>query len=75
MQHLVVITGNLRCDHPAITLPSRSHRPGGQNTYDAEVALLRDFLGEDTFAAAWAEGKAMSLEQAAAYALEAPGSA
>jgi hypothetical protein len=34
------------------------------------VAAGRAALGEEGFAAAWAEGEAMSLEQAAQYALE-----
>jgi hypothetical protein len=34
------------------------------------VAAARASLGEETFAAAWAEGRAMTLEQAAADALE-----
>jgi tetratricopeptide (TPR) repeat protein len=37
---------------------------------DAELALARTSLGEDAFAAAWAEGRAMTLEQAVAYALD-----
>jgi hypothetical protein len=36
------------------------------------VTTARASLDEDAFAAAWAEGQAMSLEQAIAYALEAP---
>jgi hypothetical protein len=38
---------------------------------DSAVALagVRAALGEDTFTAAWAEGQAMSLEQAVEYAL------
>ena len=32
-------------------------------------------LGEAAFATAWAEGRAMTLEQAVAYALEGSGSA
>jgi predicted ATPase len=34
------------------------------------VAAVRAQLGEEAFAAAWAEGRAMSMEQAIAYALE-----
>jgi hypothetical protein len=41
--------------------------PGG---YDRHVAALRAQLDEEAYAAAWAEGRAMPLEQAAAYALE-----
>lgn len=46
-----------------------------QEAHEVELALLGTSLGDEAFAAAWAEGKAMSYEQAAAYALEAPGSA
>jgi tetratricopeptide (TPR) repeat protein len=38
--------------------------------YDREVADLRAALGEGGFAAAWAEGRAMTLEHAVAEALE-----
>ena len=34
------------------------------------IAAARAALGDDRFAAAWAEGRAMALEQAVAYALE-----
>jgi predicted ATPase/predicted Ser/Thr protein kinase len=37
---------------------------------DRHVAVVRDQLDEETFNAAWAEGRAMSLEQAVSYALE-----
>jgi tetratricopeptide (TPR) repeat protein len=36
----------------------------------AEVEAARQALGQSAFAAAWAEGRAMTLEQAVAYALE-----
>ena len=38
-----------------------------------EIAEVRAAMGEAAFAAAWAEGEAMTLEQAIAYALEQPG--
>jgi predicted ATPase/class 3 adenylate cyclase len=38
--------------------------------YDYRVADTRRALGATVFAAAWAEGRAMTLEQAVAYALE-----
>ena len=38
--------------------------------YQRTAARLRTQLGEAPFAAAWAEGRAMTLEQAVAYALE-----
>src|SRR5262249_53225535 len=36
--------------------------------YEASVAALRDAMGEQDFDAAWAEGAAMSTEEAIAYA-------
>ena len=44
--------------------------PVYQSEYQRQVAALRDTLGEKAFAAAWAEGQAMTLGQAIAYALE-----
>jgi tetratricopeptide (TPR) repeat protein len=41
--------------------------PGG---YDRHVATLRAQLDEETYAAAWAEGRAMPLEEAIRHALE-----
>jgi len=42
--------------------------------HEDAVAATRAALGEEAFAAAWAEGQAMTLEQAVAYALEAEAS-
>jgi hypothetical protein len=36
------------------------------------MTAFRANLGDDIFEAAWAEGRAMSLEQAVAYALDEP---
>ncbi|HUG13529.1 MAG TPA: LuxR C-terminal-related transcriptional regulator [Thermomicrobiales bacterium] len=47
-------------------------QPVGRDPHDRAVAELRTRLGDASFEAAWAEGGAMSLEQAVAYALEAP---
>jgi tetratricopeptide (TPR) repeat protein len=44
--------------------------PIQQAKIDAQQATLRDALSEDAFAAAWQTGRAMTLEEAAAYALE-----
>jgi hypothetical protein len=41
-----------------------------QLEYDREVSDLRTNMDESAFAKAWAEGRAMSMEQAIAYALE-----
>jgi tetratricopeptide (TPR) repeat protein len=45
--------------------------PRDRSDYDG-VAPARAALGEEMFAAAWVEGRAMSLEDAIAYALEDP---
>ena len=39
-------------------------------TYERAVAAARAQVGADAFAAAWAAGRTMTLEQALAYALE-----
>ena len=44
--------------------------PRERTEHDQAVATARAALGEEAFAAAWAEGKAMTLEQAITYALE-----
>jgi hypothetical protein len=38
--------------------------------YELRITRVRSLLGEPTFAAAWAEGRTMALEQAVEYALE-----
>jgi tetratricopeptide (TPR) repeat protein len=43
-----------------------------QRDYERDVAMVRDQLDPATFAAAWAGGQAMTVEQAIAYALETP---
>jgi two-component SAPR family response regulator len=40
--------------------------------YDGVVATARDALGEEALAAAWAQGKEMTMEQAIAYVLDEP---
>jgi hypothetical protein len=44
--------------------------PPLQKRYLLMVAEARQVLGEETFAAAWAEGKRMTLEEAVRYAME-----
>jgi hypothetical protein len=44
--------------------------PAARATYERAIALARARLGEEAFAAAWAEGRALSLEQALAEALD-----
>src|SRR5699024_4482181 len=43
--------------------------PDAYLTYDRDVALLREHLGDAGFADAWAEGRTMSFEQAVELAL------
>jgi len=43
--------------------------PANKVTYDRSVAFVRGTLGDDAFAAAWAAGAALSLDQAIALAL------
>jgi hypothetical protein len=50
----------------------RRTAPAARATYERAMAVARAQIGEDAFAAAWAAGRAMSIEQASAYALEEP---
>src|SRR5262249_38941927 len=45
---------------------------GEQGSHDHDLHWLREVLGDEALAAGWAEGRAMPLEEAVAYALEAP---
>ena len=45
-------------------------RPADRRRYDRDVTAVCTALGPDAFAAAWAAGRALSLEQAIAEALE-----
>ena len=47
---------------------TREHRQW-RAVYEPDVAAVRDALGEAAFAAAWAEGREMSMQQAITYAL------
>jgi non-specific serine/threonine protein kinase len=44
--------------------------PAARSDQDQAVRALRSTLGEEAFAAAWAEGRAMPLEEAIALALD-----
>jgi predicted ATPase/class 3 adenylate cyclase len=44
--------------------------PAPQREMDAEVALLREALGDAAFEAAWNEGRALTVDQAVRYALD-----
>jgi hypothetical protein len=46
-----------------------SEVPPARRAFDQSAAEVRTALGETAFVAAWAEGRAMSTEQAVAYAL------
>ncbi len=51
-----------------------ARRPAGQADFDACLAdIRRQFANEDVFAAAWAEGSALTFEQAVAYAVDESG--
>jgi hypothetical protein len=43
--------------------------PREHATYERDVAAARAYIDQAVFVAAWAEGQAMTLEQAIAYAL------
>ena len=43
--------------------------PNEREQYDRDLAAVREALGEAAFAAAWAEGRRMSMEQVIEYAL------
>jgi hypothetical protein len=49
--------------------------PASRADYERTLAAVRAGLSEEGFAAAWAEGQAMTLEQAVAYASEDPAEA
>ena len=49
--------------------------PSDRAEYERDLAAARAKLSEDAFAAAWAEGRTMTLEQAVEYALTLPGPA
>jgi hypothetical protein len=53
---------------PVVAKPTPD--PVSRVFYECDVALARTQLGEEGFTAVWAEGQAMSLEQAIAFALE-----
>jgi hypothetical protein len=49
--------------------------PSDRREYDRMVTAARTALGEEALTARWTEGRAMTLEQAVAYALDEPPSA
>ena len=53
---------------PSASVSARSASRCHQANYEASVAALRDAMGEADFDTAWAEGAALSTEEAIAYA-------
>jgi hypothetical protein len=47
--------------------------PVDRPAHERSVAAVRAALGTAPFAAVWAEGRAMTLQQAVAYAIDEPG--
>ncbi len=66
----VVVLGGAEAQFEAI---GAAMWPADRLEYERSVAAVRSTLSEEAFAAAWAEGRAMTLEQAIAYALEPTG--
>ncbi len=56
--------------HEAVGVPVYLYYEPHRSRYERTVSAVRSQLGEEAFEAAWAEGRAMTLEQAVAYALE-----
>ena len=61
------LSGAAEALRAAIGVPLRPHE---QASHTQAVQALRAALGEEAFANAWAEGRALSLEEAVALALE-----
>ena len=64
---LLAASGRLQ-ELTGMSLTAYSHT----GSFDESTELLRGRLGDNAFAAAWADGQGMSLQQAVAYALEDP---
>lgn len=52
------------------SIPGLQRLPGLRAQYERDVAALRSVLGDETFEAAWASGRSLSLERAITYARE-----
>ena len=78
LESLATLAGDARSHREAARLLGAAHgirqRMGAVRFkiydagYDASVAALRDAMGEEDFDSAWAEGAALSTEEAIAYA-------
>ncbi len=67
LRRAATLLGAVEASHAALGRPRYS--PASQIKHEERVASTRAGLGEATFATAWAEGRAMTLEQAIEYAL------
>jgi hypothetical protein len=67
MDRAARLRGAAEAGREAIGTPSS---PTERAEADIDIAAVRAALGESQFATAWAEGRAMTLEQAVAYALD-----
>jgi predicted ATPase/class 3 adenylate cyclase len=65
-----VLFGAAEAARAAIGASTRPVQVSLRQIYDQEVSTVRHMLGPEVFEAAWAEGRAMTLEQAVAYALD-----
>jgi len=54
----------------AVEAPVYDYYEPNRSLYERTAAAVRSQLGESAFEEAWAEGQAMTFEQAVAYALE-----
>jgi predicted ATPase/class 3 adenylate cyclase/DNA-binding CsgD family transcriptional regulator len=69
-QRAARLLGAAESVHEALDPSGGMGEPANRVEWDRTVAAARAQLDEATFAAAWEEGRAMTLEQAIAYALE-----
>ena len=65
-QHAAILYGAAQALRESIGAPLP---PRDREEYERDVAALREALGEERFAAAWADGRALSLERAMDVAL------
>jgi hypothetical protein len=70
--HVRQATILLAAARPVFEAKIRCSYPVDDDDYEEDVAVARAQLGEDSFAAAWAVGEALSIDDAIALALEEP---
>jgi tetratricopeptide (TPR) repeat protein len=83
LEGLAEIMSATNCEQKAVRLWGAAGRlreriqtplpPSERGLYEQQIASARSVLGDDAFAAAWEQGRALTLEQAVAYALEEAG--